>query len=58
MRFRAFGVRMAFIVGLGCVVLLLQMLAVSQLNSSQQRPGEAPSEATPQGPSLHKVREF
>ena len=26
---------MAFIVGLGCVVLLLQMFAVSQLNTSQ-----------------------
>ena len=58
MRFRVFGVRIAFIVGLGCVVLLLQMLAVSQL-SSQQSAGRdvfLEEQATPHSPSLHNVR--
>ena len=61
MRFRVFGVRIAFIVGLGCVVLLLQMLAVSQLSSQQSRGGDAfleDADATPQSPSLHNVSYF
>lgn len=37
MRFRALGVRVAFIVGFACVVLLMQMLAVSRLSSSQTK---------------------
>ena len=57
MRFRAFGVRMVFIVGLGAVVLLLQMFAVSQLSSSQSPDkdplAEKQTEDTQEAPSLH-----
>ena len=61
MRYRVVGVRLAFIVGLGCVVLLLQMLALSQLNSQQSaREQEAvfsEEQTTRQAPSsLHNVR--
>ena len=58
MRFRVFGVRLAFIVGLACVLLLLQMLAVSRLSSSQAKYpwGERQAdEGTPQSPSLEHV---
>ena len=57
MRFRVFGVRVVFIVGLACVVLLLQMLAVSQLGNSQRRSlwEDAEAHETSQPPSLRSV---
>ena len=46
---------MTFIVGVGCLVLLLQMLAVSQLSSSQSGK-ETEVRGTQPSPPVHNVR--